>query len=198
MFPDSASGYNPPLPQQVPRLTHLLLATAAPGVFLVALGIAVVGPLPPAPVPADSDPTGFSAERAFAHVEVVAAHRRPIGSPGNAAARDYLVERIRGLGLEPTLQSITVPDYYSGRGDVPVVNVIARIAGTDPTGAIVLMAHYDTVPETTGANDNASAVAAVLETGRAIRDPPRGACGVSGRRPRDRSNPSCPLLRYAG
>ncbi|MHC4973817.1 MAG: M28 family peptidase [Planctomycetota bacterium] len=55
---------------------------------------------------------------------------------------------------------------------MPVVNVFARLGGTDSTGAIVLMAHYDTVPETTGANDNGTAVAAVLETGRAIRAGP--------------------------
>jgi hypothetical protein len=136
--------------------------------LLLALGLAVFGLVPPAVVPATGDPTGFSAARAFAHVEAIAARPRPIGSDGNAAARDYLVERVRGLGLEPVLQAVTVPDYYAGPGEVAVVNVIARIGGTDPTGAIVLVAHYDTVPVTPGANDNAAAVAATLETGRAI------------------------------
>lgn len=144
----------------------------AAAALLLALGIAIWGLVPPAPVPADGDPKAFSAERAFAHLEAIAAHRRAIGSPGNAAARDYLIERIGGLGLEPVTQGLTVPDYYGGHADVAVVNVFARIAGTAPAGAIVLMAHYDTVPETTGANDNASAVAAVLEAGRALRAGP--------------------------
>jgi len=152
----------------VRRLTHFLLDAAAPGVLLVVLGIAVCGLVPPTVVPADGDPNGFSAERAFEHVTAIATGPRPIGSAGNAAARDYLVDRIRGLGLEPILQATTVPDYYSGQGEVSVVNVITRIGGTDPTGAIVLVAHYDTVPETPGANDNGTAVAAVLETGRAV------------------------------
>ncbi|MCJ7724905.1 MAG: M20/M25/M40 family metallo-hydrolase, partial [Acidimicrobiia bacterium] len=39
-------------------------------------------------------------------------------------------------------------------------------------GAIVLMAHYDTVPATPGANDNGTAVATLLEVGRALRAAP--------------------------
>lgn len=49
-----------------------------------------------------------------------------------------------------------------------MVNIIGRIPGTDSTAAVALMAHYDTVPTTPGANDNTTAVAALLETGRAI------------------------------
>jgi hypothetical protein len=49
-----------------------------------------------------------------------------------------------------------------------VVNVLARISGTAPTGAVVVVAHIDTVPETPGANDNASGLAVALETARVL------------------------------
>ena len=149
-------------------IRNLRFEKATPWCVLgVMVAIAVSGMVPPTVVPSDADPTEFSAERAFEHVEAIAAHTRPIGSPGSEMARSYIVHRLEALGLTPDLQTITVRDYF-GEGEVPVVNILARIEGTASTGAIVLMGHYDTVPPTTGANDNATAVAAVLETGRAL------------------------------
>ncbi len=50
-------------------------------------------------------------------------------------------------------------------------NVIGRRAGSDPSApAIVIGAHYDTVEETPGANDNASGVAVLLELARTLPD----------------------------
>ncbi len=49
---------------------------------------------------------------------------------------------------------------------------MTRITGTDRNQAVLFTAHYDTVPTTSGANDNAAAVAALLETGRALADDP--------------------------
>jgi Zn-dependent M28 family amino/carboxypeptidase len=46
-----------------------------------------------------------------------------------------------------------------------VSNIIAEKTGTDK-GAVVIGAHYDTVPGTPGADDNASAVAGMLELAR--------------------------------
>jgi hypothetical protein len=132
------------------------------------LGIAASGMVPPPVRTAAADSGEFSAARAFEHIRAVAAEPRPIGSPGNAATRRYIVDQLRRLGIEPELQTIVVPDYYSPGPEVEVVNVIGRIRGTDSTGAIVLVAHYDTVPWTPGANDDAAGVAVVLETGRAI------------------------------
>lgn len=80
--------------------------------------------------------------------------------------RNYVADELRDLGLEPELQTLTAPDYYRDSGTVAVVDVMARIPGTAPTGAVVLVAHIDTVPETQGANDNASGVAVTLETAR--------------------------------
>ena len=67
-------------------------------------------------------------------------------------------------------RSSSAPDYYGDSdGAVTGVNVMARLPGVESTGALVLMAHYDSVPTTPGANDDASGVAVVLETARALR-----------------------------
>ena len=150
-------------------LRYLLFKAAAPWFVVgVMIAIAVIGMVPPPVAPADADATGFSAQRAFTHVEAIATRPRPIGSPESKAAREYLVDQLEDLGVTPALPSLEVPDYYGGRGEVSIVDIVALIEGTDSTGAIVLMAHYDTVPPTPGANDDATAVAAVIETGRAL------------------------------
>jgi Zn-dependent M28 family amino/carboxypeptidase len=56
---------------------------------------------------------------------------------------------------------------YSCYGE-SVSNIIAEKTGTDK-GAVVIGAHYDTVPGTPGADDNASAVAGMLELARVHR-----------------------------
>ena len=71
-------------------------------------------------------------------------------------ARDYLTQSLKKLGWSPTLQP-----FEGG------VNIIAQRQGTAPeAGAILVAAHYDTVPGSPGADDNASGVAVVLEVAR--------------------------------
>lgn len=154
-------------------LRGLDLRRVVPWMVLAAVfGIALLGMVPPTVVGAGADAVEFSAERAFAHVVAIAQEPRPIGSVASADARDYLSAQLTNLGLTPELQALEVQDYYTGSGRVPVVNVIARIAGIDPTGSIVLAAHYDTFPGAPGANDDGTAVATLLEVGRALRSGP--------------------------
>jgi len=147
-----------------------VLRGAVPWLILAgATWIAITGVLPPRAVGPDAPADEFSAERAFVHVEAIARQDRPIGSPGNAAARAYVVSQLGAMGAVVGLQPFTVPDYYGdGAGTIPVVNVVGLIPGTDPTGSIVLMGHYDTYPGALGANDDATAIAAILEAGRAL------------------------------
>ncbi|HSF87618.1 MAG TPA: M28 family peptidase [Acidimicrobiia bacterium] len=117
-----------------------------------------------------SDPTAdeFSAERAMRHVAEVAQVPHPLGSVENAAVREYLVEELTALGLSPELQTVPATDYFGTGGQIEAFNVMARIPGSASSGSVLLMAHYDSHPATPGANDNATAVAALLETGRAL------------------------------
>ena len=98
-----------------------------------------------------------------------------MGSPANAAVRDYLVSELRGLGVAPQVQRATAAYYpvpgflQAGRSE----NVLARLPGTDRSGkAFLLAAHYDSVPTSPGATDDGSGVATMLETLRALRAAP--------------------------
>jgi hypothetical protein len=130
--------------------------------------------MPPAVVPASAPATAFSAQRALAHVRVIAAEPHPLGSPQHDAAVAYLVEQLRGLGLEPQVQvsSVAAPAYDFAGASIPaarVQNVVARLPGTDSTGALLLIGNYDSMPTTPGAGDPAVSGAVVLETLRALR-----------------------------
>jgi Zn-dependent M28 family amino/carboxypeptidase len=55
-------------------------------------------------------------------------------------------------------------------GGVSVANLVIERRGSQRPGEIVVLgAHYDTVPTTPGADDNASAVAVLIETARLLR-----------------------------
>ncbi len=106
----------------------------------------------------------FSAGRARGDVEAIAQAPHPMGSKDAARVREYLVTRLKELGLEPQLQT-------SIEREGPAWNVLARRNGKGPRGkkAILLSAHYDSVAEGPGAGDDASGVAVILETLRAIQ-----------------------------
>jgi hypothetical protein len=139
------------------------------------LGIALVTFLsiwsqhPPAPVPATAAPTEFSAERAIQHVAAIARGPRPIGSANHAAARDYIFQQLLALGLEPEIQKTTAVNssgalFVAGT----IENILARKKGAGAGRAVLLVAHYDSVPTGPGANDDGVGVATLLETARAV------------------------------
>jgi hypothetical protein len=124
----------------------------------------------PRPVPANAGDTLFSSARAMALLVDIARSPRPTGSPEHARVRDYLVERLRALGLEPEVQTTT--SSLRGEGAVrtaTVRNVIARLPGTASTGAVLVTAHYDSRELSPGAGDDGSGVVAILEALRALR-----------------------------
>lgn len=142
---------------------------AAPLMFAGIVGIAIWSLGAPRPVGDGAPDIEFSAERAFVHIAHVAREPHPMGSAANARVRSYIVTELERLGLQVEQQAVNVPDYYGAPGGtVTLVNVATRIGGYDSTGAVVLMGHYDSVPSTPGANDDGAAVAALLETGRAL------------------------------
>jgi hypothetical protein len=136
---------------------------------ILALGALSILPIVTRQPPAETTPAEFSVERALEHIGNIAIEPHPMGSAANARVRSYLERELTALGLEPQLQSMTVPDYYGAPGaTVEAVNVMARLDGLDSTRAIALVAHYDSDPTTFGANDNAVAVAAILDAARAL------------------------------
>jgi hypothetical protein len=150
--------------------------------FLFILLVAIVALsyiVPPAVVPASAPATDFSAERAIEHLKVIAREPHPTGSIANARVRDYLVEQLKQEGLEPQIQRTGIAslvDVFPGPyGAGTVENILARLKGSESTGGVLLMAHYDSVAPAPGATDDGSGVVTLLETLRALRSstPPR-------------------------
>ncbi|HEX7886500.1 MAG TPA: M20/M25/M40 family metallo-hydrolase, partial [Phenylobacterium sp.] len=142
--------------------------------LLLGSWIAFHDQLLPEPQPVGAPPTEFSAERAFAHVKSMAAEPHPMGSPANARVRDALVRRMAELGLSPQLRpgvGIETPKWATDRLFAgPVENIVGVLPGRDRNApALALMAHYDSVPGSPGASDDAAGVASVLEIARGIR-----------------------------
>jgi hypothetical protein len=156
-------------------LRHGVRIVSAPG----AVAAAVSTPRAPRPVDADAPEDVFSARRAERLLRGIAVEPRPIGSPGNARARAVLVEELRALGTEVTVQdAVAVGDLGPApfgveyRAGGRVCNIVARLPGTAPGPAVLLMTHYDSVEQGPGASDAGMLVAAVLETLRALRAGP--------------------------
>ena len=123
----------------------------------------------------DAPATEFSAGRAMEDLVEIAREPHPMGiSPAHAEVRDYLIEEIRSLGLEPQVQK-TIGARVLSPGFViagAVENILVRLQGSDAEGAIVLMSHYDSAPDVPGAADSGSGVVTVLELLRALRAGP--------------------------
>ncbi len=126
---------------------------------------------PPDAVPINAPRMDFSSGRAMKHLEVIAQKPHPIGSPENAEVRNYILKELAARGLNPEVQKTTVinPRWGTPFRVGTVHNILARLPGTDNTKAILLAAHYDSVPTGPGASDDGAAVAAMLETVRALR-----------------------------
>jgi Peptidase family M28 len=98
-------------------------------------------------------------DRLQAHVAALEGPRHRLAAPAALArAADYVAARLADAGLP-------VEDRPVDFGGTIFRNVVATRVGTNPERPRVLVgAHYDTVPGTPGADDNASGVAALLET----------------------------------
>jgi hypothetical protein len=132
---------------------------------LLLIGLAAYGSLfalfPTRVIPANAPADQFSAERALAYLPAIASEPHPQGSPAQMRVRDYLVEQLGGYGLEVEVQKT--------KG---LENVIARLHGSNPNGAILILAHYDTSSNSPGAADNGSGVVTLLEIMRALSTGP--------------------------
>ena len=99
---------------------------------------------------------------------------RAAGSPGGIAARAWVVERFKTIGLQPVSGAYVHPFTYtrmtmSGRQDGEGANVLGMCVGTDPKlPFFIVSSHYDHLGVRDGqiypgADDDASGVAVTLE-----------------------------------
>jgi hypothetical protein len=140
----------------------LVVAGVITGTALLQSGISPA----PAPVPSSA----FSAERAMRHLEQFAREPRPQGSAEGARAERFLADELRAAGMSVTVQQavgVHAADGLATFGRVD--NIVATMPGADSSGTVVLAAHHDSVAMGPGASDDGAAVAAMLETVRALR-----------------------------
>jgi hypothetical protein len=104
------------------------------------------------------------------YVTRLAASPRPGGSPTLAALRDEVSETLSGFGWIVERQSFTAP-LPSGSA-ITGINLVAQHADHPCCEGprLCVGAHLDSREETPGADDNASAVAALLEIARLLPD----------------------------
>jgi hypothetical protein len=122
---------------------------------------------------ARAEEPALSPSALMAHVRVLTApglRGRAAGTPGEAAAADYVTAQLRALGLVPQRQAFPVP---GGRSR----NVYARIQGLRRDEIVIVGAHLDHLGVRNGslypgASDNASGVATVLGLARALSNQP--------------------------
>jgi len=131
---------------------------------------------PPTPVSASAPTTEFSSARAMDHLRVIAQKPHPVGSPENTRVREYLVSQLAALGLDPQVQTATVarydPKWHGPTSAATINNIVARLRGTANTKAVMLAAHYDSVPSGPGASDDGSGTVTLIETARALKAGP--------------------------
>lgn len=95
---------------------------------------------------------------------------RMVGTPGHRAARSYLAQRLRTLGLEPYGDDFELPYAVGNHQLCNVIGVARGLRAELPP--IVLAAHYDTCGPLPGADDNAAAVAIALRIAERLRAEP--------------------------
>jgi hypothetical protein len=144
-----------------------LLGLAAGFWFLQAYGTAR-----PQAAPLNTAPEIFAAARAEQVLARILGPEKPhpVSTDENARVRARIVNELVALGLHPAVyHSFACHDPHAA-GVLICASVNDIIADVKPGagGAIMLLAHYDSVPAGPGAADDESGVATVIETARAL------------------------------
>jgi hypothetical protein len=110
----------------------------------------------------------FNDTNASTHVTVLAGTigSRPVGTPTNARAREYIVEQLRQIGFDVRVQETDARRHELGR-TARVSNIVGILPGEKPD-AIGLVSHYDSSADAPGATDDGLGVAVTLEAARVV------------------------------
>lgn len=150
------------------------------GRVLVLLAVAVglwalakYGQAEPRVLGTDAPATQFSAQRAHAMLARILGPQRPhpASTAENAAVRGRIIAEFAKMGVSAqtyTGMGCNTSKWAAFLGCATVTDIIAPIL-SGKGKAIVMLAHYDSVPAGPGAADDGSGVASVLEASRALR-----------------------------
>lgn len=157
------------------RLRPLILAVVIAASALLAYGLFTQ------PFPAEPDADGFSAGRVAEDIKVISSAPHSVADPEErAAVRDYLIERLEGLGADDVkvfrYDSLVGPQNKHVVYDFDAYDVLAEfppLKPLDDTTCLMMVAHYDSkfsqpMPKDTvwslGAADDGYGLGVILET----------------------------------
>jgi len=112
---------------------------------------------PPLKLSPPNQPPAVGQQQLVRHLKAIVGER--YFDADRDRTRNYLIRSLKQFGWQVTTQS-----FGSG------VNVIARQAMKPNQKTLLVVAHYDTVPRSPGADDNATSVAATLEVARLLQN----------------------------
>ncbi|PLR85614.1 hypothetical protein CVD25_16090 [Bacillus canaveralius] len=123
--------------------------------------------IPSIEVVSKEDTSGkVSAERVHDHLKKIAQQPRPVGSAYHDQSKEYIADTIRDMNIPVVIEQSTV---MHDKKKLPIQNIVATMEGTQPGKQVMVMAHYDSVPEGPGANDDGVNVAVMLEAMRVLK-----------------------------
>jgi Peptidase family M28 len=159
------------LSEGLPGIRRILLALLTlAAIFLLS----ILSVHPPAVKHSSAPATDFSAERARAVLQNLLGDGspHPVGSAADDAVRARILEELARIGYQPEVEEGFSCDEYGTCAYVK--NVLARLNGSEAEApAVLLAAHYDSVPAGPGASDDGIGVASVLEIARALKPAPQ-------------------------
>jgi hypothetical protein len=119
----------------------------------------------PTPKTANEAPTSFSAHRALEQLKVIAAEPHSSGTPAHKKVRNYIFDYCKKQGLDTRVINQTGLRQFRATAIAGnTLNIIATLKGSNSSKAVLVMSHYDSQPNSPGAADDGSGVAAMLET----------------------------------
>ncbi|HLJ40607.1 MAG TPA: M28 family peptidase, partial [Candidatus Acidoferrales bacterium] len=150
----------------VPRGRSFAFAIAA---YALIICLTAIRSGPPAAKGADAPADEFSSARARIVLQKLVGDGvpHPVGSEQSAVVRARIVSELTQLGYRPRVQTGFACDMYGTCAEMK--NVVARLDGQQPGPAVMLSAHYDSVPAGPGASDDGANVAAILEIARTLK-----------------------------
>jgi hypothetical protein len=155
--------------------------TVRPAVVVIALtimalllSVVVLRQQSPAPKGVDAPSDQFSAGRVQVLLKEILAEGGPhwAGSEQNHRVRQRIVSAFESLGYGVEVQERVVCREWAGAftscGEVQ--NIVTRLPGREAGPALMLAAHYDSVPAGEGVADDGHAVASILEMARILKE----------------------------
>lgn len=129
----------------------------------------------PKPKSMNAPASEFSAQRAFVELEDLIGNNlpHPSGSAENLRIRKSIEQKFTALGYTPEIQKdLGCTLHYPGCTEVE--NIVVRLKGTNQNNnnALMLTAHYDSVPAGPAAADDGAGTVAMLEIARILKTIP--------------------------